>query len=165
MIGICLMLHFGFIHLLSNLWRTFGLNAPPIMRWSICAASLSDFWSCRWNTAFSVAARRLLLIPLARRFGLFAAGIAVFLASGLIHELVISLPAGGGFGLPTLYFFLQGAGVVLERSRVGRACGLGRGIKGRLMVILFVAGPVCWLFHPAFLHSVMIPFLQIITKQ
>jgi hypothetical protein len=76
---------------------------------------------------------------------------------------VISLPARGGFGLPTLYFVLQGAGVALERSRVGRNRGLGKGIQGWLFVVLFTIGPLYWLFHPAFARRVIAPFLSAVN--
>ncbi len=68
--------------------------------------------------------------------------LAVFLASGLLHELVISLLARGGYGLPTLYFVTQGLGLLLERSPAGRRAGLGRGIRGRLLMLALAGGPV-----------------------
>jgi predicted DCC family thiol-disulfide oxidoreductase YuxK len=164
MTGIVLFTHFGVIRLISVLCRHFGMNAEPIMNAPFRATSLAEFWGARWNTAFSIPARRLVLLPLGRWMGLPEAGFLVFVMSGLIHEVVISLPARGGFGLPTLYFVLQGAGVAIERSRVGRSWGLGKGIKGRLLAILFTVGPLYWLFHPEFEHNVIVPFLNVLNN-
>jgi predicted DCC family thiol-disulfide oxidoreductase YuxK len=160
MLGIIFCLHFGGFHLLSLLWRRAGVPAAPIMRTPWRAVSLAEFWGERWNTAFSIPARRLMLLPLARRVGLNRATFAVFLLSGLLHESVISLPARGGFGLPTAYFLLQNLGVVLERSDAGRRLGLGRGWRGWTFTFLFTAAPVFWLFHPAFVHNVILPMLD-----
>ena len=164
MLGIVLFLHFGMIRLLSIIFRRFGVNAEPIMNAPFHATSLTEFWGARWNTAFSIPARRLVLLPLARRIGLPVAGFLVFLLSGLLHEVVISLPARAGFGLPTLYFVLQGAGVAIERSRVGQSWGLGEGFKGWLFVILLTIVPLYWLFHPAFALRVIVPFLHFLNN-
>ena len=88
--------------------------------------------------------------------------LAVFAVSGLLHELVISLPARGGYGLPSIYFAAQGLGLLLERSRAGRRLGLGRGWRGRLFALVVVAGPAFWLFHPPFIHKVILPMLRAI---
>ena len=101
--------------------------------------------------------------PLARHVGLPTAGFLVFLISGLVHEVVISLPVRAGFGLPTLYFALQAAGVAFERSHIGRGMGLGRGTTGWVFVFVFAVGPLYWLFHPAFLERVLIPFLNFVN--
>ena len=162
MIGIVLCLHFGLFQLLSLGWRTIGVNAQPIMNRPLVATSLAEFWGERWNTAFSIPSRRLLFNPLARRHGIVGANLAVFLASGVLHELVISLPARAGFGLPTAYFALQGVAVLFERSKLGRALGFGRGWRGWTFVFVVAAAPVFWLFHPPFIHSVILPMLQAI---
>lgn len=152
MIGLTLLLHFGSFHLLSLLWRRAGIDAPPLMNRPLTATSLAGFWGRRWNTAFHALANRLVFRPLLRRVGLPGAVLGTFLASGLIHDLIISLPARGGFGLPTAYFALQGVGVLLER-RIGR---------GRAMTMLFTLAPVCLLFHPPFITRVILPFLTAI---
>ena len=79
---------------------------------------------------------------------------AAFFISGLIHELVISLPAGAGYGLPTAYFLLQGIGILTERV-------LPR-IRGRIFTILITAVPAFWLFHPPFVRIVFLPFMKAI---
>ena len=83
----------------------------------------------------------------------------VFLASGLIHDLVISVPAETWFGLPTAYFILQGIGVLIERSRLGRIVDLNRGAVGWVFMFVFTACPAYWLFHEPFIIKVMNPFL------
>jgi hypothetical protein len=128
----------------------------------LTATSLAEFWGRRWNTAFSLAGRRLLFGPLARHHGIPLAQGSVFLVSGLLHELVISIPAGAGYGLPTAYFALQWAGMGLERSSLGRALGLGRGGRGWLYTLAFTAAPVGWLFHPTFIRNVILPMLDAI---
>ena len=83
-----------------------------------------------------------------------------FLGSGLLHELVISLPARGGYGLPTIYFMLQAAGMAFERSAIGRKMGLAAGFKGWIFTMIVAAGPAFWLFHPPFVKLVVIPFME-----
>ena len=63
----------------------------------------------RWNTAFHELATRFTFRPLRLRVGPARGHAAGVSALGLIHELVISLPAHGGYGLPTGYFVRPGA--------------------------------------------------------
>ena len=59
----------------------------------------------------------------------------------VVHDLVISVPAGGGYGGPTLFFALQGVAVLVERSPLGRRVGLGRGWRGWLFTMLVLLAP------------------------
>ena len=163
MVGVTFILHFGVIHLLALLWRRAGVNVTPIMQAPILANSVSDLWSRRWNLAFRDLVHRFVFRPLARTRGAPFAMAAVFLASGLIHDLVISLTAGGGYGLPTLYFALQGGGFFLERSPLGKRWGLRGGWKGRLFTAIVVLAPAGLLFPPVFVERVVVPMLQTIT--
>jgi membrane bound O-acyltransferase family protein len=160
MTGMILCLHFGAFHLLSLAWRGAGVDAPPIMRAPLLATSATEFWGARWNRAFSDVARRFIFAPIARRWGASAGTLAAFLASGLAHELVITVPAGAGYGLPTAYFLLQGAMVLFERTPFARRIGLGGGWRGRLVAIACMAGPVYWLFPPPFIRNVILPMLR-----
>lgn len=162
MFGIIFLLHFGTFHLLSLAWRMSGVNAKPIMRSPIAATSLAQFWGDHWNNAFSDVMQPHVFLPLTRRMNARAAMLMVFLISGLLHELVISLPARGGYGLPTLYFVTQGFGFLFERSKAGRAVGLGHGLRGWVFTVIVAAGPVFWLFHPIFVRNVILPMLQAI---
>jgi alginate O-acetyltransferase complex protein AlgI len=160
MFGIILTLHFGLFDLLACLWQRAGIEAKPVMRAPLRSTSLAEFWSTRWNTAFNTLAHTFAFRPLTRRWGIGAATMGVFLISGFVHEAVISLPARGGYGLPTGYFLLQGCGVLLERSVIGRRLGLGRGVPGWLFTFAFTAIPVFWLFHPPFVLNVILPMLN-----
>ena len=162
MIGVVFILHFGLFHLLSLFWRRAGITATPVMQNPILATSLAEFWGRRWNTAFNELAFRFTFRPLRRLTTPVTAMLLVFGLSGLIHELVISLPADGGYGLPTLYFLIQGFGTVIERSRFGRAICLGRGLRGWLFTLLNTATPVVLLFHPPFITHVILPMLSTI---
>ncbi len=159
MAGSILILHFGLFHLLSCGWRLLGIEARPLMNSPLASASLSEFWGRRWNTAFRDLTNRFLFRPLTRRIGPRWAVLTGFILSGLIHDLVISVPAGGGYGWPTLFFVVQGFALLVERSGAGRALGLGHGWCGWLFTML-VLGPVAfWLFHPPFVKSVFVPFM------
>lgn len=162
MLGIILFLHFGLFDLLALAWRANGVNVTTLMRRPIVAKSLAEFWSTRWNTAFNALARDFLFRPLSRKMGVPQTTLAVFVLSGIVHDLVISVPAHAGFGLPTAYFLFQGAAVLAERSALGRVMGLGKGFRGWLFTLLCTAGPAFWLFHPPFVTNVILPMLRAI---
>jgi hypothetical protein len=163
MIGIAFILHFGVFHLMSLAWRSAGVAATHIMDWPILAASGSDFWGRRWNKAFRDLTHRFLFRPLTVRFGGKPALVVGFFFSGLVHEIVISWPAGSGYGGPTLFFLLQAAAILFERSWSGRQLGLGHGLIGWSFTAVVLVGPVFLLFHPPFLRMVVAPFLDWVT--
>jgi alginate O-acetyltransferase complex protein AlgI len=161
-VGLALVLLFGFAHLVSLIWRTLGVDAQPIMNRPLWATSLSDFWGGRWNLAFHDVGREFVFKPLLRRWGVLGATLGVFLFSGIVHEIPMSVATRQGLGLPTLYFLIQAAGVVIERSPVGKRFGLGRGLLGRAFAALVILAPVGLLFHHAFLTRVIIPTLKFV---
>ncbi|MFZ0819787.1 MAG: MBOAT family protein [Candidatus Acidiferrales bacterium] len=162
MLGLIALLHFGIFHLLSVAWRSAGVCAEPIMVKPLQSRSLSEFWGKRWNLGFRQLSYGWIFKPLQKTTGVAVATLCAFLASGLIHDLVISLPARGGYGLPTAYFMIQGIGVLAERSPFGTRVGLGTGTVGWAWMALLTAGPIYWLFHPWFAMRVMVPFLRVI---
>jgi Membrane bound O-acyl transferase family len=162
MLGLILLLHFGTFQIVSLLWQSIGVKAEPIMSAPLRSTSLGEFWGKRWNLGFRQLAHELIFRPLHRTLGAGAAGFLVFVASGLIHDFVISLPARGGYGLPTLYFLMQGAGVTVERSRFGKRRGLGHGMRGWCFMVVFLTLPIFWLFHPWFVLRVILPFMRAI---
>ncbi len=160
MVGLILMLHFGSFHLLSCAWRAIGVEARPLMNHPLASVRVSEFWGQRWNTAFRDLTHRFLFRPLTNRLGPRWAILAGFVFSGLVHDLVISVPAGGGYGGPTLFFVVQAAALLGERSRLGQAIGLGHGWRGRLFTLLVLALPACALFHPPFVENIVVPFMR-----
>lgn len=162
MAGLASLLHFGVFSLMSCAYRAAGIDARPLMENPIAATSLSEFWSRRWNAAFTKLGHDFILLPLSRRLGGFCAALSVFVVSGFVHDLVISLPAHGGYGLPTSYFLLQGTAVMFERSRTGEMLGLGKGSIGRIFMIGVTTVPLPWLFHACFVGHVMLPMLSAI---
>lgn len=160
MIGIVLILHFGACHLLSCLWRCAGLDARPLMNRPLASTSLSEFWGRRWNTAFRDLTHRFLFRPSASWLGPRWGIVVGFLFSGAVHDLVISVPAHGGYGGPTLFFAIQGVAMVIERSRFGHQMGLGNGRSGRLFAAAVLVAPVGLLFHRPFVVEVIVPFMR-----
>ncbi|QDT30876.1 MBOAT family protein [Thalassoglobus polymorphus] len=159
MIGVVLILHFGFLDLLSLTLRSAGFASTSLMNEPWRATGVADFWS-RWNTGFRDLSREFIFYPLVRRkqaqLGLWA----TFLFSGLVHDLVISIPAHGGYGLPTLYFLIQALAISFERSRLGKTLQLNRGWTGWLFTAMTVLLPVSLLVHFPFQENVIIPMLR-----
>jgi hypothetical protein len=162
MIGFIFILHFGIFHLLALFWHQNGIDAQPLMRGPALADSLSDFWGKRWNAGFRDLAFGLLFVRLANHVPPRLATLAIFLISGLLHELVITFPAGAGYGLPTAYFLMQGSGMLFERSRLGRRIGMRGTVLGRVFALAVVILPVFALFPEPFVMRVMVPFFQAI---
>lgn len=163
MIGMVLFLHFGTFHLVALVWQRAGLRVRPIMQRPFVSRSLSELWGKRWNLGFRKLSHAWVFQPLQKRYGPAVGTLGAFFASGLLHEVVISIPAGAGYGLPTAYFLAQGIGVLVERSDTGRRLGLGHGARGWLWTALVAVGPLYALFHPWFVIRVMVPFLQAVA--
>ena len=108
---------------------------------------IGDFWSRRWNVGYSQMMQRLVGRPVEVLAGANAGVMAVFVASGVLHELAITLPVRSGFGLPTLYFTLHGILALLERK-------WDRQFE-RIPTLLLVIMPMGLLFPSAFQNDVI----------
>ncbi len=162
--GLGLIIHFGSFDLLAIIWNKLGINVKSIINSPLYSVSLTDFWSNRWNLAYRDLSRNYILRPLAPKIGVSYATIIVFVLSGLIHELVISFPSNGGYGLPTLYFIIQTIGLFIERSRFRKMLGLENSLRGRIFALTVVFAPISLLFHKTFIERVFIPFLYQINS-
>jgi hypothetical protein len=160
MIGLVMMLHFGLLNLIAFAWQSRGVEAKPIMDAPLAARSVAEFWGRRWNTAFRDLSTPLLFRPLARRYNVATATWATFLFSGLAHDVVISVPAGGGYGLPTLYFLVQALAIQFERGKCARLLKLDRPLPKRVFAWTVVLAPAGLLFHAPFREHVVLPFMK-----
>lgn len=156
--GFALALHFGVLRCTEAAWHARGVAVTPLMRAPQRARSLQDFWARRWNTAYAALARRVVFTPLRQRIGSRAAHLATFLVSGLVHELAISVPAGAGFGGPTAYFAIQGAGDLVQRR-----IALRSRLTSLVVTWSVVLAPLPLLFHPPFLREVALPLTEILV--
>ena len=154
--GLSLVLHFGLFNLLAGLWRLVGVNCRALFRAPLLSGSLSEFWSRRWNLAFSEMTAVAVYRPLNWLIGKRLAGMMAFLFSGMLHELVISVPVKAGYGLPMAYFALHALALQIEiqLERAGMPISNGNWC-GRLWTALWILVPLPMLFHMPFLEGVV----------
>lgn len=111
------------------------------MEFPICSTSLGELWSFRWHqslkpTWLNFPLREVRLITErffmkknnknAKRVGIMAAGLSVFIASGLLHEYLAYVNTGLSdykefVGYEFLFFTLHGVAVLCEKF-VEKAC-------------------------------------------
>lgn len=142
-----LAFHFGALRMMKGCLRAAGFPVRTLFSNVLETCGVGDFWSRRWNIGYSQMMQRLVGRPLAARFGERTGVMAVFIGSGLFHELAITLPVRAGFGLPTLYFTFHGLLVLLEK-RLGRPLG-------KVPALLAVVLPLDLLFPPTFQREVI----------
>ncbi len=162
-IGLILFFHMGVFHIASLGWRTGGVEAWPIIRWPILATSVSDFWGRRWNRAFRDLMFDWIFRPSTRLLGPVGAMLATFVVSGIVRELLITVPSRATYGGPTAYFLLQAIGLLIERGRLGRWLGIGSGLRGRIFCLLVVFAPIGLLFPAPFIRECIVPTLRAIA--
>ncbi len=159
--GLSLSVHFGFFNILTGIWRYFGARCSALFRAPLLSQSLSEFWSRRWNLAFSEMTAMAVFRPLRqlRTHSKEATALALigsFLFSGLLHELAISVPVGEGFGFPMLYFLIHGIGILIEK----RLKILNSVFYGRIWTAAWVLLPLPILFHRPFLEGCVWPIIR-----
>lgn len=152
-----LAVHYGALRILTALWRRVGVPVRVLFRNPLGTTGLADFWGRRWNLGYSEMMARVVKRPLERFLPRWLAEGSVFLVSGLLHEVAITLPVGVGFGGPTLYFLLHAAARRIEQESWPRWARRG-------WVALWVIGPLGLLFPTAFFREVILRCLQILPE-
>eukprot|EP00811_Abedinium_folium_P030337 NODE_4853_length_1838_cov_5.710695.p1 GENE.NODE_4853_length_1838_cov_5.710695~~NODE_4853_length_1838_cov_5.710695.p1 ORF type:complete len:505 (-),score=119.17 NODE_4853_length_1838_cov_5.710695:262-1776(-) len=159
--------HVGIFRVLRGALHIAGFDVEQLFVDPLLAGSLSDFWGKRWNVAFSDMNRAIVVAPLRSALkeflgvegsAAFHIGLAAsFVASALLHELGITVPAGGGYGGPSLYFLLHGALVLLEKQpRVDEFLRRFPGLA-RTFTIAAVLLPLPLLFGVPFRTRIALP--------
>jgi alginate O-acetyltransferase complex protein AlgI len=156
-IAILSIVHFGYADVLTSLMRLAGWNVSPLFDQPLKSSSLQDFWSKRWNLAFVEMDKILFFKPLSARLGAGFAVFGVFVISGLLHDLCISYSAGGGWGLPTLYFLINGAAVLAERKLFKGNMGT---LAGRVWTWSWLLVPLPLLFTHQFRQAFIVPLFS-----
>lgn len=147
--------HFGALRVVAGGWRCAGFPVKPLFRNPFGAATPGDFWAKRWNLGYSHMMAVAVGRPLTGWLGKRGAMCGVFLISGLLHELAITVPVGAGFGGPTLYFALHGVLVLLPFEQLPE-------LPGRLLTALAVMLPLPLLFPETFQQAVLVPLLEVL---
>jgi len=160
LLGLSLAVHFGLFNLMAGGWRYLGVDATPLFQAPLYSRSLREFWGRRWNLAFSEMTALAVYRPVSAHMGRPAGLGFAFLASGLLHELALSVPVKAGFGLPLLYFVLHGFLMMGEASleRSGHPIS-SHAVLGRVWTVFWLTAPLPLLFHPPFLRGVVWPLL------
>lgn len=158
LVGISLILHFGFLNFNASFWNFMGVPAYPVFKSPLRSLSLTEFWGKRWNLAFSEMAAIAVYKPLKSTLGINLAKAMAFLFSGVLHELALSVPVGKGYGLPTLYFTLHAVLIQIENKLNFPSVFLKH-----LWVIFWLLVPMPLLFHHFFLGKVIWPFLGLLS--
>ncbi len=150
-------IHLGYSDMLSGGLRLLGFPVKRLFHNPLASRSLNDFWTLRWNRPF-VEMNRVLFAPLLRPF-LKGSGlmVALFIISGLLHELALSFPVKAGWGGPLGYFFVQGLLMRAEKKA---------GVKdwpaqwARLWTWGWLLLPLPLLFHRQVREILVLPLLE-----
>nr|WP_294949445.1 MBOAT family protein [uncultured Mucilaginibacter sp.] len=156
--ALSLILHFGLLGISAGMWRFSGVNTYYLFRQPAKALSLTELWSKRWNVAFSEMTSVAIFRPLKSKVGAVVALMVSFIFSGLLHELALSLPVNSGYGLPTLYFVIQGLLVLVEKLLAGKGIlFLKNKWVARMWVFFWLIVPMPLLFHEQFIKQIVWP--------
>ena len=154
--GFGLLTLFARLDVWALIFRALTIPVEKLFVCPIAATTLGEFWGQRWNRIVSGLLREVLFLPLAHRVGVRIALFAVFLYSGVYHEIV-SFIAGSGYGQPTAYFLLQFLGVSLEHIKPLRRWFRKHPGVSRLWTAAVVLLPAPLFLHAGFIDRVVLP--------
>lgn len=138
--------------ILVGISRLLGYKAEPVFVNPFISTSLAEFWGKRWNTVVHEFIKTEIYFPTIK-LGHLTSSFFGFFFSGLIHELILTVPVNSHFGMPTCYFLIQWLGLVIERplKKV-----LRRKITGWLWTATFLVLPLPLFVNPSMYDSLII---------
>lgn len=148
-----LIFHLGLVEVMTDGLRLLGYSPQSGFDRPYLATSLRDFWSYRWNRAFIDMNKIFFLKTFKNKVPAPVLILFIFAISGVLHELALSYPVNAGWGLPLLYFVIQGAGFLLERQMR----------FPRVLVLAWVILPSPLLFHPWFVNGLVGPLAKFLN--
>ena len=86
-----------------------GLDVAPMFNSPLIARNPRDFWGRRWNLWFTRTAHRLIFQTTGGPAHPVRAGMMVFLASGMLHEVIATVGNLRVDGRMTMFFMVHGA--------------------------------------------------------
>lgn len=131
-----------------------GLDLEPQFDAPFKSTSLQEFWGRRWNLMVTGILRPSVYRPIRSRYGTAAGVMAVFLVSGLMHEVMFwYVTLEGPTGEVTLFFLIHGACTVAEVR--ARRAGWWRPPPAVAVPVTlgFVLVTGLWLFFPPALRG------------
>jgi hypothetical protein len=158
LVGFCFLVLFARLDFAAIIFRAMGFAVEKMWDCPIAATSLGDFWGRRWNRIVPGFLRDVIFLPVARRAGAKVALLAVFLYSGLYHE-IFSFMANSGYGGPFLYFMLQCLGVAIENTGRMRRLLRGRIWLARAWTFAVVFLPVRLFLRRGIVDGYIVPLL------
>jgi alginate O-acetyltransferase complex protein AlgI len=158
LVGLTFLFLIARLDFYALIFRAMGFAVEKVWDCPVAATTLGKFWGQRWNRIVSGMAREIIFMPLARRTGARFALFAVFLYSGLYHEIG-SFIAQSGYGGPMLYFLLQYLGISIENIRPIRRRLQAHPWLGRAWTLAVVTLPLGLFLHQALVDNYVMPML------
>lgn len=143
--AIILLLPSGFFRVVMGLYMVAtGNYVKPMFNNPLASASIHDFWSKRWNLMYMRSALRTVFRPLIKKgYRPQIATMAVFICSGISHEVLIYAIRGYFDGYNGSFFVLQGLAVCLERQIWPKYSRVNKHIRRIVTMLWFgLTGPM-----------------------
>lgn len=156
--GLLAVFHMGVGRILPFGLRWMGYPVPPLFDSPLKSRGVGDFWSDRWNYPFINMNRLFITGPLSASIGIGGAALVAFVVSGALHEMAISYPSAAGWGLPFVYFIVQGLAYTAEKTVFPSL--EEHTILRRVWTYAVVFAPLPLLFHEPFRATFLVPPIE-----